>query len=150
MPPAAPLSFSTHLAAFILDAGGPLIFLAFGVFALVFIGLVIVVEAITLWGLKWGGFWRAWLDSFLMNLVSTVVGVPLLFGYATIFGDTLGVRYVFAFALAFVISVAIEGGVLLVLRRRPNRETWRTALVANVVSYAVVILTMVFLAAVGN
>ncbi|HEX5707975.1 MAG TPA: hypothetical protein VFX96_11805 [Pyrinomonadaceae bacterium] len=144
------LSFILSSSAFAFDAGGPLLFLALGVFALVVVVLIIAVEAVALRLLKWGGFGRALLDSFLMNLVSTVIGVPLLFGYATIFGETLGVRYVFAFALSFVISAAIEGGVLLALRRRPSRETWRAAVISNAASYAAVTLLMVALAVAGN
>ncbi len=143
-------SFILQPSAFILDAGGPLLFLALGVFAVVVVVVIIAVEALALRLLKWGGFWRALLDSFLMNLVSTIIGVPLLFGYAQIFGETLGVGYVFAFALSFVISAAVEGGTLLALRRRAARETWRAALISNAASYAVITLLMVALAVAGN
>jgi hypothetical protein len=136
-------------------AAGPAIFL-FGIVAgVVLVFVIALVEAIVLRLLRWAGFWRALLDSFAMNLVSTLAGLVLNafvadFYQSCGYDPARGGRYCdwlmspWSLLLAAgLLSVLIEGGVLLLLRRRPAGETWRAALAANVASYALIALLMV-------
>lgn len=104
-----------------------------------FVG-VVLLEAIALRLLQWGSFWRSLLDSFLVNLVTTILGLFLPAGLSAI--DMLSfllpdfsLRSPVVFFLLGAMSVAVEGVLLLWIRRRPAAETWRAALIANVVSY---------------
>lgn len=95
--------------------------------------VIVLAEAIVLRLLGWGTFGRSLLDAFLVNLASGLVG-----GCALAAGLSLQANAALWLGLlaAFVVSVAIEGGGLWLLRRRPAGETWRAALAANLVSYA--------------
>lgn len=122
------------------DVVGPGVFLLFGLVAfLVFSTIVLVLEAVVLWLLKWDAFGRSLLSSFLMNLASTIVGVlavgSLLSGWINNF---------LAFVLALLLSILIEGGVLMLMKRGTRRENWRAAVVANIASYAVFGLLLLF------
>ena len=119
--------FSIHY-----DVVSPGVFLLFGLIAfLVFSAIVFVIEAVVLWLLKWGTFGRSLLSSFLMNLASTIVGI-LAIGLSVtgLSNNFLG------FVIALLLSVLIEGGVLMLMKRGATRENWRAASIANVVSYA--------------
>lgn len=112
------------------DVAGPEIIVAFGagmfLVAAPFIGLA---EAVVLRLLKWNTFWRSLLDSLLMNLASTLLGVCILtFG---LFTDSVW----FGLLVSGALSVLIEGGVLTLLKRHPMRQTWLAALLVNLVSY---------------
>jgi hypothetical protein len=135
-------------------AAGPAIFL-FGVVAGVILVFVIaLVEAAVLRLLSWASFWRSLLDSFVMNLVSALAGLVLnVFaadyyqscGYSPDRGGRFCEWLVSPWALlalAWLLSVLVEGGVLLLLRRRAARQTWLAALVANIASYALIGLLM--------
>ena len=114
------------------DVAGPGVYIIFGLTAfLVFSAIVFVLEAVVLWLLKWDAFGRSLLSSFLMNLASTIFGI-LLIGLSLIglLNDFLG------FVIAFVLSVLIEGGVLMLMKRNATRENWRVAIIANVISYS--------------
>ena len=122
------------------DVVGPGVFLLFGLAAfLIFSTIVLILEAVVLWLLKWGTFNRSLLSSFLMNLASTIVGILAV-------GSLLSglINNFLAFVLALLLSILIEGGVLMLMKRGARRENWRAAVVANVTSYALFGLFLLF------
>ena len=112
------------------DVGGPILFAGFGIVAYLALSLL---ESIVLRLLKWGTFWRSLLASLLMNLPSTLVGFWLmgwLDGVSRL--NRLGIWLIPA---AWALSVAIEGGVLVLMKRDGGRQNWMAALAANTASY---------------
>ena len=117
--------------SFGLDVVGP------GFFALLGAGvagillasvLIVLVEALILRFMGWGPFGRALLSSFLMNLVSFVVGVL----YAPLATQINGIVWVIG---AFMLSVLVEGAVLAFHRKAPYGRALWPVLVSNVVTY---------------
>jgi hypothetical protein len=91
-------------------------------------------------------------DALLINVASALAGVALYYvgtpqDVYTRYDPREGGRVYetrapiiptpLAFVLAWALSVAIEGGVLLLLKRHPRAQTWRAALAINVASYLV-------------
>jgi hypothetical protein len=114
------------------DAGGAALLVALGVAAIVLLVLVVIGEGVILWLLKWGAFWRSQLASLLANIASLIVGGFML---------ALGIDSMPLFlGIAFVLTLLVEGGVLLLLKRGATAENWRAALIVNVVSYAVILI----------
>jgi len=111
------------------DVGGPIIFAALGGVAYL---ALFLIESIVLRLLKWGTFWRSLLASLLMNLPSTLVGYCLvgLTGFSRL--NRLGIWLIPA---TWALSVAIEGGVLVLMKRDGGRQNWMAALAANTASY---------------
>ena len=112
------------------DVGGPILFAGFGIVAYLALSLL---ESIVLRLLKWGTFGRSLLASLLMNLPSTLVGFWLmgwLDGVSRL--NRLGIWLIPA---AWALSVAIEGGVLVLMKRDGGRQNWMAALAANTASY---------------
>lgn len=113
------------------DVAGPgVIIVAAGMSLLVlmiFMAVITVLEAVVLVVMKWGTFWRSLLASFVMNAVTTLVGFVILAGPVGLLVD-------------FILSVLIEGVILLLFNRGASRKNWIAALVANGVSYLFVIL----------
>ena len=112
------------------DVGGPILFAGFGILAYLALSLL---ESIVLRLIKWGTFWRSLLASLLMNLPSTLVGFWLmgwLDGVSRL--NRLGIWLIPA---AWALSVAIEGGVLVLMKRDGGRQNWMAALAANTASY---------------
>lgn len=89
-----------------------------------------VVETLILWRLRWGTFLYSLLTSFLMNLASTVVGFMIANQF--IIDLTTGI-----FLLLFIISVVLEGGIMLAMNqsRHEVEKVWRLAVISNVISY---------------
>jgi|GEM_PF-1010051 hypothetical protein len=128
-------------------AAGP-VFLLAGVFvgALVLLGIG-VLEGVVLWRLSWGTFWRSLRDSILANIASGIVGVVISVlggnrweqcGYDPRAGgrwcEVLVTPWVLVVG-AWLLSVLIEGGVLMLLSKHPPRQIWIAALLINVASY---------------
>jgi hypothetical protein len=67
-----------------------------------------------------------------MNLVTTLIG---LCGLSFLFLTTAPVLIV-----EFLLSVLVEGGILVLFKRGAARENWLAALLANLASYLLVIL----------
>ncbi len=120
------------------DVGVPWVLIAalavFSVGAAIVLTLIIsVVESIVMFLLKWDKFGRCLWASLLMNVTSTIFGGVLialgLFGGSFIW-----------LAAAFVLSVLIEGGVLMLMKRGAARQNWIVSLIANLVSYLFIIL----------
>ena len=111
------------------DTGGPILFAGLGIVAYL---ALFLIESIVLRLLKWGAFWRSLLASLLMNLSSTLVGFGLIWlaGFSRL--NRLGIWLVLS---TWALSVAIEGGVLVLMKRDGGRENWTASLVANTASY---------------
>jgi len=126
------------------DVPGPGVLIAAAVFslgALTVLTLIIsVVESIVMLLLKWDKFGRSLWASLLMNVTSTIFGGVLI--ALGVFSDS----YIWL-AVAFVLSVLIEGGVLMLMKRGAARQNWIASLVANLVSYLLIILPFVWLTA---
>jgi hypothetical protein len=96
--------------------------------------IIVLIEALVLYGLKWGSFRLSLVDSFMINLTSATIGVVLFVFAISIWSFNLGAA---PFFLLFgAVTVLIEGGMLTLLKRHPLRKTWTAAIVINVVSYA--------------
>lgn len=109
-----------------------------GISIFLILPLIILIEALALWSLKWQNFGRSLIDSMLMNLVSALFGY---FAVAYFVGSIIGI------VAAFMLSVILEAVVLFLMKRHPARRTWTASFVANGVSY---ILLVIFLAASGS
>ncbi len=125
------------------DVGVPwVVIVALAVFsvgaAIVLTLIISVVESIVMFLLKWDRFGRCLWASLLINVTSTIFGGVLialgLFGGSFIW-----------LAAAFVLSVLIEGGVLMLMKRGAVRQNWIASLVANLVSYLFILLPIVWL-----
>jgi hypothetical protein len=110
----------------VADVAGPPVAAAAGVDVLVLVIPVLLVEAALLFFLKWGSLRDSFLASLAMNFISTVVGFLLIGLNPGLWQDLL---------VGLVLSVALEGGVMLLFRKASPRQTWLAALVANLVSY---------------
>lgn len=113
------------------DMGGGIIMmllgLAIGAAVLLFLGIVFV-EALILILMDWRSILTALLDSFLVNLATTILGILLgLCGVVS-----LSPRM---WATMWGISVAIEGVLLQIIRRQSAPKTWTASLITNIVSY---------------
>lgn len=122
------------------DVAGPgiVLFVAgMGILALCVVStLIIVLEALVMFLLKWGTFWRSLLASFVMNLVTTLLGVGVMFLVSNPY---------LALLVGFVLSVLIEGGVLMLFKREAARSNWIAALAANAASYLLILLPTVLI-----
>lgn len=124
------------------DVAGPGVLIAiaaFSIVALIVLTIIITIaEAIVMLLLKWDKFGRSLLASLLMNVTSTI------FGGVLIALGVLGGSYAWLVA-AFVLSVLIEGGVLMLMNRGAVRQNLLTSLIANLASYLVIILPIILL-----
>lgn len=104
----------------------------FYVFSLGIVAFVAVttVEFIVLWLMGWGSFLYSLLTSFVMNLASTIVGIMI--GFFSFTDLTVGI-----FLLLFLISVGIEGAIMLIMNRSKHemKGVWGLAFISNVLSY---------------
>ncbi|MEW5870110.1 MAG: hypothetical protein AB1894_12600 [Chloroflexota bacterium] len=105
--------------------------LGIGILCVLFL-LIVVIESAVLQFMRWGSFRRSLRGSFLMNLASTLVGFFFL--------ALLPQWKLLGILVAWALSVLIEGLVLLRLQRDAGRRNWTVALVANLVSYAILIV----------
>ena len=128
----AAMSFSV-----LADVGGPILFAGFGIVAYLVLSLL---ESIVLRLLKWGTYWRSLLASLLMNLPSTLVGFLLIWLVEFPRLNRLGIWLILA---AWALSVAIEGGVLVLMKRDGGRQNWIAALAANTASYLLLFISQV-------
>jgi len=118
-----------------LDVSVGLILAIYAVYGTIAFTAVILLEAIALRLLRWGSFARSLLDSFLINLASSLVGVLCaLFGWIAWLPDGV-VGTLFSLSLAFALSVLVETVVLVLIRGRPLRPSASAAVVANAASY---------------
>ena len=121
----------------LLDVAGPglLLVAAGGILGLCLATVIIItIEGIILWRLRWGSFKRALLAATLMNIASTILGFGLV--SLTIQWGFLGL------SINLALSILLEGMVLMLLKNKAIRENWIAALVANCTSYLLVILPL--------
>ena len=123
------------------DAGGPILLVFFGIALLtvVFVSiLIIVVEAVILWRwFNYGSFGNSIVVSLVMNVTSTIVGAIL----AAVVGVAALGTIILLFLISWVVTVAIEAGVLGLMKRQATRaQIWRMSLTINVVSYLLLIV----------
>ena len=108
----------------------------FGIVAYLALSLL---ESIVLRLLKWGTFWRSLLASLLMNLPSTLVGFWLIWlaGFSRTYTEETPLNRlgIWLIPAAWALSVAIEGGVLVLMKRDGGRQNWVASLAANTASY---------------
>lgn len=121
----------------LLDVGGPLLLLPIaGIGLLILLLGIPLIESIVYIALKWGNFRRSFIDAFMANLLSTLVGfIVLLVSPYIGLGNLFNVLSGFL-AVACVLSILIEGASLLRLKRHAAGKTWLVAIVSNLVSYA--------------
>ncbi|NIS79825.1 MAG: hypothetical protein GTO14_06375 [Anaerolineales bacterium] len=118
-----------------------LVMLGFGALALF---AVILLEAIVLRRLGWAALGRSFVDSLVMNLASALIGILVAwvlridFTQAQLTGMLIPL-VVFSLAL----SILVEGGVISFVRRRHLREILRPLALANIASYAMIILWII-------
>jgi len=120
------------------DMGGGMIIallgLAIGAAVLLFMGIV-VVEAVILRLLDWPSIRTALLDSFQVNLVTTILGI-----FMESF-DVVSMSYE-TWVMLWVTSVIVEGVLLQAIRWQPVRKTWAASFVMNIVSYIAMYATL--------
>ncbi len=125
-----------------LDVAGPGVLLAAALFSVgALIGLTLfisMIESLVLYFLKWDKFGRCLLASFLMNVTSTI------FGGVLIALGVIGGSYIWL-AAAYILSVLIEGGILILMKRGAVRQNWTASVVVNLASYLFIILPFVLI-----
>lgn len=123
----------------VFDVAGPgvvLFMVGAGLGGLCILTLVItLLEAIVLLLLKWGTFGRSLVAALVMNLVTTMIGFGML---VFMKGDAVYLGLL----LDFLLSILIEGGVLMLFKRGAPRANWVAALAANAASYLIIILPL--------
>jgi hypothetical protein len=128
------------------DAGGPLLLVGiFGVIGLAILPVIFVVEAVVMLLMKWGSVGRTLLDALIINVASSLLGMLAACGFL-FNAASMNVPEVLAFlVITWAISVVVEGVVLTLLKRHPRRKTWITVLVANTVSYVLMLALFLIL-----
>jgi hypothetical protein len=134
------------ITRFVLDVAGPAtlgdIAGPYAPWPVVLISLIVLflgiplIEALVYMALKWGNFKRSFKDAFLVNLITTLVGFGLLAVQPYLPNRNVLSRPDSFLVVAFILSILIEGAVLLRLRRHSTGHTGLVAIAANVVSYA--------------
>lgn len=120
-------------------ATGPVI-AGFGVLGLLISAGVVVLEAGILALARWGPFLRCLWQALVINLVSMLPGLAAA---ATFFDlserllnlEPLGLGLA-AFAMAWIVTLAIEAPLLRLMSREPWTKCWRIGALINVASYA--------------
>jgi hypothetical protein len=114
--------------------------------------VIVIIEFVVLLLILKGRWWKVLLQSLLVNLASTLVGVGLSYATLMVVGDQIyaawskvsferervvGIETSIGIAvLLFFLSWVIESFLLVRLRRvDPRRKIWVASAIANVVSY---------------
>lgn len=119
----------------ILDAAGPAILIVFGViFGGLLSALILLVETLLLWRLRWASLGRSFLGALLANVASGILGF-LWFSIYLVRAEPPGLIF---YAGSFVLSILVEAGVLMLLKRAARQENWRASLIVNTASYALI------------
>jgi hypothetical protein len=117
--------------------------LVLGLLGLLGLAAIVLLEGLVLRWLQGGGLRRALLDSLLMNSASTVVGILLLWagGDFALAPESLREAAV-RLPLTWGLSVIVEAGTLVAFHRKAAREVIQPVLLANLASYALVIVLL--------
>jgi hypothetical protein len=113
---------------------------------------ILIIETLVLWSLKWGSFGRALIDALIANIASAIFGlvfftlffttsfqcrrIPTADGQHSVQSCDWTISPIVWFIAMVVLSILIEGGVLLLLKRHLPRKTWTSTIAANLASYA--------------
>jgi len=126
-------------ASVMYDVGGVLV--GIGVGLIILTPIIGIIEAVVMFLLKWDKFWRSLWVSLLMNAISTIFGIgSVVVGF--LFSDlSLWLQVI----LAFLLSLLLEGGVLMLMKRNATRLNWLTSLYTNIASYLLVIVPLLLL-----
>lgn len=121
------------------------------------LSFVILSEAGVLYFLNYCPFFRSLLVSAVMNVTSTLFGVvlpgtfpPFSFiglsseGVYTVYSDD-GIFTLFFLLLAYLLSIIIEGRVMILLEPDIGKPLWLVCWSANTVSYLLVVLPLLLL-----
>lgn len=132
------------LNSILFDVAGPEVLLAglaFGCVVFIIGSLIIIlIEAAVLKLLKWGTFSRSLLAEFVANIVTTLIGlIWLAINYLGL-ASQIAISSPQGLVLAFILSVVIESGILMLFKRGATRENWVASLATNAASYLLVIL----------
>ena len=116
---------------YLLDAAAP--GLVFGVMIL-FMIVTIILEAVTMMIMKYNKAGKAFLDSFLINLVSMGAGFVILLSGSGLF-EIVDSPFL-SITILFLITVVVEFLVLYLLNRKLTiQKTLTAAIVINLVTY---------------
>jgi hypothetical protein len=122
-----------HLLLDVATPGMVILTLGLGLIALILLTLLVaLVEGVVLTLFKWNNFRRSLLASLIANVVSSLAGGVLL-----IFLQEFPVNWMF---IALLLSIAIEGAILVKIQPGSSRRTWPLCLLANLASYLLLIL----------
>lgn len=133
-------------------AGGP-VFVFFGLWiGLIVLLLLSLIEAPVLWKHGWATWWMSLRDSLIMNTATTIVGIVLAVTTQDLLNNCgydpeRGGRWCepllpewSIWLIMFVLTVAIEYGVLLLLRKEADKKLLlRIVAIANLITYALFI-----------
>ncbi len=111
----------------VLDFGAPQVAFTFGICVLILFVPIFIIEAIILRCLKWGSLKNVLLDSLVVNMISTVLGLAFVVPIE---------QFIFGWLAGWGLSVVIEGGALVLLKRHSFARTFFAVLAANFSSYA--------------
>ena len=119
------------------DVGGVLV--GIGANLIILTPIISIIEAVVMFLLKWDKFLRSFWVSLLMNVISTIFGIgSVVVGF--LFSDlSIWLQVI----LAFLLSVLLEGGVLVLMKQNATRLNWLTSLYTNIASYLLVIVPLV-------
>ena len=94
--------------------------------------LIALVEGVILALLKWASFGQSLVSSLVANLISTFITVLLM----------VWVRqtHLWTLAIGWLISLLIDAWILHQFKRQPARRTLLSSMLANLVSYILLIL----------
>jgi len=124
----------------VADSAAGLVFVALPIIGLILSVVIILLEAIVLYLLKWSSAGRSLRDSAIVNCVSLLIGIVIgviavmTFPYLTFRPLSDWLPFIFGVPM-WVLSVLIEGWLLGRLEHYEPRRTWTAALVINIVSY---------------
>lgn len=105
--------------------------------------LIILIELIALRLLRWDTIWRCLLVAVVMNLVTTALGgLLLVLTDSRIDPDAALPALLAILALAWALSTAIEGAIMLAFRRDARGRAFGVAAIANGASYVLVALVL--------
>ena len=111
---------------------------SFVVGLIIFISIISMIEAGVMVLLQWDKFWQSLRVSLQMNVSSTIFGMGGGILISGMMFDKFSIWLATAFA--FLLSVLIEGGILMLTKRGTPLLNWVVSLIANATSYSLLIL----------
>lgn len=128
------------------DIAAPPVAFVLGVAVVFLLVPIIVVETIVLRVLRWGGLGISFLAALAMNVASSAVGVLLLNLPERAFVLDATAATFLSLLIAWALSTLMEGGIMQAFGRSALRRTFGIAAVANVASYTLLVVFVLFVA----